>query len=359
MPNFKSLSIAALFVFLGACASPGLSFTVDEPAKNPSAAKLRSVAVMEFTGPFGHVFTSSMDAMLRSANYEGYPWFDVSPYRREAYGFSASRSDAISMGEDLGVEAVWFGEVYSSNDQSYPFLKEKRRCVEWDGLFDCERRETYTVECVDIEADVEVHAMLVEVATGRIVADRTLRDYDDDRVCREAYGRRHNSERPRHHTPYYDDHHFGNGWGSSERGRKMARRMVAGLSHKLRKEVAPFQRTAYARLMETPTTPYVELNSGFASALVEAKSGRNQSACRQFESMYDNYPDDGALIYNMGACAEMFGELDKAGKYYDTALQKVGMSASDEFRNIAGQALTRLGSLQASQAYLKAQTETN
>lgn len=352
---------------LSNCASPGLEYTVSEPAYNTEAAKLREVAVMGFEGPHGQTFTASLDGLLRGATFEGYPWFQVSPYSSRNDGWGGSVGQAIRMGKDLGVTGVWFGDVDARSSFSPPYYEQRTKCVEWDGPFDCERRVTYEVECFDIRAEVRIHALLTDVEQGYVVADERMSDADSDRVCRETYyyDKKRGKGRDKHHDNrrHYDPHNahqrsrglgaFGfDYWEHQDRGRRMERRLVSQQASRLRRIIAPYERTAKARLMEAPSLPYTELVNGFEGALSAAKSGNNMSSCRQFEALSSQFPDDPALNYNLGACAEMFGELTQASALYQRAEELAGPTADEDFLKFSNKAFRRLNELRNSQAYL-------
>ncbi|WP_018997785.1 tetratricopeptide repeat protein [Hirschia maritima] len=349
------------FCVLSNCASPGLEYTVSEPAFNTEAAKLREVAVMEFDGFHGHAFTASLDGMLRHAVFEGYPWFTVaSAYSSGRNNHAGSVGHAVRVGESLNVTGVWFGDVDSYSSASPPYYETRTKCVEWDGPFDCERRVTYEVECFDIRAEVQVHALLANVVDGYVVADERLSDSDSDRVCRETYyyDTKHKKGKKRHYSRHAS--HSGFGWGYShwefqDRAHRMERRLVARQASKLRRVIAPFERTAKARLMDTPTLPYNELVTGFESAIKAARNGNNMASCRQFEAMVSNFPDEPALNYNLGACAEMFGEIAEASELYQRAEELAGPAASEDFLKVSQSAFRRLNDLQNSQVYLTQQ----
>ncbi len=356
---------------LSNCASPGLEYTVSEPAYNTEAAKLREVAIMGFSGQHGHTFTSSLDGLLRNTVFEGYPWFEVSPYSSRS-GWSGSIGQAVRTGEDLGVQGVWFGDVDTYSSVSPPYREVRSKCVEWDGPFDCERRVDYEVECFDIHAEVSISARLADVAGGYVVADERMSDRDSDRVCRETYyyhdhggkggkkGKKHKGDgHGRQHYSGYNrgglsSYGFGY-WEHQDRAERMERRLVAQQAGRLRRVIAPFERTAKARLMETPGLPYTELVTGFEGAISAAKSGNNLASCRQFEALSTQFPDDPSLNFNLGACAEMFGELQQASELYQRAEELAGPMPTEDFLKLSRKAFTRVSDLKLNQSYLTQQ----
>ncbi|MFC7291901.1 hypothetical protein [Hirschia litorea] len=353
---------------LSNCASPGLDYTVAEPAYNTEAAKLRDVAVMGFGGPHGHAFTSSLDGMLRAATFEGYPWFQVSPYHSQSGGWGGSLGEARRMGNDLGVSGVWYGEVDSRSSISPPFRETRSRCVEWNDDKKCVVRANYHVECFDIRAEVRVHALLADVREGYIAADERMSDQDSDRVCRETVHYQSSKKRGkgdrRNRNPYPS--HYGSGfgggyghdfWEAQERGRRMERRLVVQQASRLRRVIAPYERTSRAYLMEVPSLPYMDLVNGFDTALSAAKNGNNLMSCRQFDDLSVQFPDDAFLKFNLGACAEMFGELDDAMRLYEQANDLAGPMPDEDFTKLYQKAFKRVSDLQLNQVYLERQLE--
>ena len=353
MKQARSLATLSLFslvaIVLTACAStPGLRYTVAEPAKNSHAASLRRVAVMGFTGWRGGDFARAFDASLREARFEGRPWFDVTaPTGDPALytgGFGPSaHARAVEFGEAYGLDGVWYGDVDTESWASHVYYETRKKCVEWDGLFDCETRKEYEVACRDYDARATARMVLVDVKTGHIVVDRLFTDDDSDRDCWER------DEYRKHRHGYYDRGFGHSAFHSAAPG--MEHGLLMSLSGRLRQEIAPYTRTEKAELMETPSLPYMDLTNGFAQAVELAKDGRGRSACDLFETMSARYgEEDAALAYNLAACSEMAGDLDAAHDRYAFALKLGGATLSEDFLSQADKALRRLGALEVDRA---------
>ena len=342
MADWRILSrITALIggaLALVSCAStPGLSYTVAEPAANSHAASLRRVAVLGFSGWHGGEFARSFDASLREARFEGAPWFDVTAPTGDpalySGGFGPSaQARAIEFGEAYGLDGVWYGDVDTDSWASHVYYEMRKKCVEWDGLFDCETRKEYEVACRDFEARATTRMVLVDVRSGQIVVDRLFSDDDSDKRCRErGEGWRHGG----HHSRL------------DPAAPEMERNLLHSLSGRLRREIAPYTRSQKARLMTSPSLPYMDLTNGFAQAVSLAEDGRGQAACALFETMDERFgEEDPALAYNLAACAEMAGDLDAARDRYEAALQIGGMTLTPDFLKDADEALRRLGALE-------------
>ncbi len=360
----KICLVLGVWVGLAGCASPGLEYLAPQPAGNPEAANLRRVLVMELVGPHGDEVAGSLSSMLVDAEFDGAPWFDVSLGPRPAiWAGEPDIDDAVAYGERRGVDGVWIGAVETWSDKSWPYRETRKRCVEWDGLFDCERREEYQVDCVDFDAEIEIYLTLVDVRNRAIVAQPKLRDTDSDKICHEVYGggkgkkgkHRHSGSSEHFYGDYDDD--FGGG-----RLYQMERRMAVSLVKQLRTSIAPHYRYVTATLMETPSTPYTDLTVGFTAALEDAKAGRNAVACGRYEDLWVQYPDDASLAYNMGACAEMFGEYDDANTYYDKAYDASSYLSGKphhDFMKTLTQSRDRLRGLISSQQRLDRMLETS
>lgn len=343
----------AVGLTLAACAStPGLRYTVAEPAANSHAASLRRVAVLGFTGWRGGEFARAFDASLREATFEGRPWFDVTaPTGDPALytgGFGPSaHARALEFGRAYGLDGVWYGDVDTDSRASGVYYETRKRCVEWDGLFDCETREEYEVACRDYDARATARLVLVDVGSGQIVLDRLLTDDDDDTQCWERGEGRHDRRRDDYHGGY----HGGHGGGFQGAAPDMERSLLLSLSGRLRGEIAPYTRTEKAELMTEPSLPYAELTAGFTQAVEMAKDGNGRSACSLFEAMSERYgEEDAALAYNLAACAEMQGDLDLAHNRYDAAIRLGGPTLTEDFLSQADKALRRLGALQVDRA---------
>jgi len=326
-------------LLLAACATTtDAPVDVSHTATNTQAAELRHVAVMGFGGWYGEDFARRLDDMLRSARYQGENWFNVSygdedkPFSRWG-GYGSQSLRAINFGQEFELDGVWYGYVESESVRSEPFKEERSVCVEWDGLFECKARETYDVNCVDLTAEVGVRVKLVSVANGDVVVDRELSDAAHQKACEgdKAFPPVEAKEGER----LYGRH----------AAPALERTLAVGLVSRLRRSVAPYEVVAQAKLMSRPMLAHEDLIKGFDAAMMDAEAGMTQSACEKFNVLAERFDDDPALSFNLGACAELNGDIDVAKVHYSLTIAQLDTHASDRGVQDMDRAMKRLASL--------------
>ncbi len=344
------LVFCAFVALLSACATaPGLSYLAVQPAEAPEASRLRHVAVLRFDGWHGETAANVLDTSLRQARFQSMNWFRVGPEDvdfdpsipgdgRYSTSIGGGRAAAVDYGRAHGMDGVWFGNTDSWSRTSGTFDKVKTRCVKWVGLFNCKTEEEYTVQCYEIDTEVEVRASLVDVQTGQVVFTKKFSDSDTERHCTDRHG-------------YWDER------SSPVFGRDNNRRereMIADCTRRFAGYVTPSQRRVTAELMQAPYYPYAELAAGFPVAMDAAEADQSANACGRFEAMAAQYPDEPSLIFNLGVCAEMRGNAMAALELYDEAVAAAGPGPRGDFLEQVNAARNRIDSLKRDEQVMDA-----
>lgn len=289
-----------------ACASPGLDYQARIPAGDPVVSQYRAVAVDLFRGPEGGWYASAFESMLASARFDGQPWFTLVTSYDRPEGVYRGRT-AIS----------WLDERHERNIV--------RRCVEWDGLFDCETRADVVEHCVNYEVEVEAEPELIDLATGRPVWAARYSGRASDRVCEDLGRVEDVGERgPRHgETRRHAWHSYGFGgdvWGGYIVD-ELVREALSDTLSAVRADVAPQNITARARLITEAIDPEVRADPRFGFAVRAARDGQYQAACEIWSALALEYPDAPAVKFNLGACAEAAGDYARAQALYGEVSQ--------------------------------------
>jgi hypothetical protein len=202
MPNFQPLlSCLGAVAVTAAATMPALAQKVDYdarfPAKNREAATLTSLAVLPFRGTDGDAFTSAIIASLQSSVLDGRPYFSVktlegmnyrppapppTPARGKGRGRRAAPAATISpsgeiaaavrLGQQLGVSAIYTGEVIGATLSRRNYNESKMVCEKQsDGK--CKMVQV-PVPCVDTSINYSVTPRIISVATGQVVYSRTV-----------------------------------------------------------------------------------------------------------------------------------------------------------------------------------------
>lgn len=278
------LCVAGLGV-LGACASAGLDYEARLPAGSLDAAEYRNVEVSGFRGPAGGWYSDRFEAMLVSAVLDGRPWFTVS---------RAALSETALAG-------LYEGRISVDDVDVHEYEQTVRKCVEWDGLFDCERREDVVEYCFDTRVDVSVYPELIDRKTGEIVFSGRYSGTASDSECHD----------------YYD--HFHGGIGRFDAPRDLIREALLDTLPDVRRDVAPRNATVRAPMVAEAIDPEARADPRFEQAVEAAKDGNGPTACSLWQGLGAEFPDAPAVTHNLGACAEASGDYAAAQDLYARA----------------------------------------
>lgn len=282
-------------VLAAACATPGYDYQARIAPTFPQAAEYRDVMVGEFRGPAGYVAEEEFAAMLDQIVIDGEYWF-TDPYGNPA-GTYSGRVDIDS----------WEAETR---------FERKKRCVEYDGLFDCERRAVVETECREETVEVVVTAELIDQRTGRLVLRQEQLGGASRESCIDVAEYPYNGEElgvwgePRYSS--YDPYNAPIG---------MVEDATIEAVHRFRNDIAPYYQTMRAEIMTEGLTPEAQNDPRFAAAVKATKDGNFMGACAQWDELGREWTQSPAILHNLGACAEARGDMATAQMRYARAAE--------------------------------------
>jgi len=321
-----------LALVLGACASPGLSYTARSPAGDPVAAAYRTVAVGYFSGPEGEWYTGAFETMLLGTQFDGGPWFIVH-----------------HPGAPEGTyEGHYSGQVDIVEIDVWDEMRTRQKCVEWDGLFDCEHRAEVLEACLEVEVAVAVTARLTDVGNGAIRFQQTYHGRAAEETCEEVeiVSGKYAGRRKR------GDGHFGwlhdrFGAAADDLTVALVREALGDTLDSVRRDIAPRNGRARAPLVAEAVDPEVRADPRFAAALAAAGEGDAGRGCALFAVLGEAYPAAPGVRHNLGACAEAAGDTEAAEAHYAAALEALAVHpGGGEAEAILVRALGRISRLQ-------------
>jgi len=310
---------AATLAGLSACET-GIDVPISLPAQSTAAAQLRTIAVLDFQGADGANYATALEATLTQAVFDQARYFNVISRQSLAgrTGISGSSDAAIAAairyGAEIGVDAVYFGDVTNVDVSQTSQTVEKSRCVEFDGPFDCERREQYNTVCYTTNATYTVVPKVASVATGVVVYSDTLTGTSSSYHCQEDTN-------------------------PKTRDALLAEARTETLG-KVRNAVAPRNGQAKVDLVETATLGDRQDQAAFDGAVAFAKAGRMDRACGAWELLLDTYPTTFEILYNTAVCAEVSGDFSRALDMYgqlDAGLVTPNKKVTDALARVRGQ----------------------
>ena len=312
MKNFISLSVAAFFV-LSACAAPVVKTTALVPAKFHEATKLKEIAVLPFDGPGGKEFAAEIEGTLASINIDDQQYFTLIERTRIEKILSEQalsqtgvidETTAGKVGKLIGAKGIYTGVVNTRNIQNNHYRENREECVYREIKYDkkgkayegnCVRWRKYAVSCAKKQATFAFTPKLIEVQTGRIV-------YSNNKVWMESSSACQDSR-----TPLASDSEL---IAKAKEKAKMS----------FKKDIAPNYVTFTVTLMDS--------KEGITSNEAEQKmdqgsdfAGHNRldRACELWGEARILSPNAPSLIYNLGVCAEVRGDLENALELYKKA----------------------------------------
>ncbi|MEM7767371.1 MAG: hypothetical protein AAF253_07775 [Pseudomonadota bacterium] len=323
---------------LGACSTPGLHYQARNVAGVPDAAAYRTVSVGYFSGPEGDWYTSAFESMLLNADFDGGPWFIV---------------------HNPGAPRGTYGGRYSGHVDIIDvrvdeYTRSEKKCVEWDGLFDCEHRAEVLQACIDVDVDVSVTAKLVDIDDGAIIFQNAYHGRSDEHDCDDVkiISGKYAGKRKRGYGPFGHFHdRFGSpsGYLTHDLVQEALRETLSAI----RLDIAPYNSNAKAPLLAEAIDPEVRADPRFAQAIAAAEEGDLDGGCRTWDVLLAAYPAAPGVRHNAGACAEAAGDLPRAQALYAEAVDGMAMFRRDgaAFDTLVA-ALNRISAVRNSDAQL-------
>jgi len=268
--RFKGLIAGGLAL----CAVPASAETLPAsgvyPAGNDAAAALGTIAIEPFGGVDGQQLGIAVADRLRSVTIRGEPYFLVIPV--------TARPQA---------DAVLQGTAGAETSRRESGTREEEVCVERDEDRDCIRKEKQKIPCWDQVVRLDATVRLVGVE-GELIHGFDRADEQAQRFCQ-------GDDRP-----------------STE---ALVRQLAARYADSLRSDLAPVERFEQVRVMETRKGLSRDDGRAFRDAVRLTKDDPD-AACAAWSALEAANPDNAAVLFDLGLCAESRGELYEAFDYY-------------------------------------------
>ena len=309
---FQTLFIICGLVCLAliSCAPPAVKTTALVPAKFHEATKLTTVAVLPFDGPGGREFSNEIEGALAAVNVDDKQYFTLIDRTKlekilKEQEFSQTgivdETTASKVGKLLGAKGIYTGAVTGRSCEDSRFTEKRSKCASQDRDGKCTRWTEYSVSCTKMDAIFSFTPKLIEVETGRIIYSNNISGAASGSGCQD-------SGRP---IPSEND-------------------LIAMAKEKckdsFKRDVAPNYVTFNIRLMESKEgITSKEAEGKMDQAMDFAKNNRLDRACELWGESRVLSTNSPSLLYNLGICAEVRGDLESALDLYkkaDRALNK-------------------------------------
>lgn len=292
----KRFLVLALLGLVAACQTPGYDYSARAAPNFTEALAYTDVVAGRFDGPAGDVAEAEFEMLLANTVLEGRPWFIVQDPDRP--------------------QGLYEGQVRVADYRGEIRRETEKRCVEYDGPFDCERRAVVERECFREIVDVEVQATLVDFASRRAVFTSARQGTTDREDCYDV------AEYPDTDQPtgqvgpvsYESYSAFDAPYG-------MIQSAVPAAVSQFRTDIAPYTASFRAEIVTKPLIGEEAGEPRFAAAVKATRQGNFLGACAQWAELAAAYPNAPGIQHNYGACAEARGDMAEAHSLYAHAAE--------------------------------------
>ena len=295
----NKICISVLIILMVACAGPKIKQDVVMPAKENGMKSVKKVAVIGFGGDHQQEFAIKLESFLASVKVKNTPYFTVVDRKsindiiKEQRMVSESglfnEKDMVKLGKLSGVDTVVNGFVKWPKLETTSFNQERSYCVQTDKNGQCARWGTKQVSCRKQESNFDVTIKAISVEKGDITFSKNYIGTDNNIYCSDS--------------------------GSQKTASELAQNAIDSAMSHMREDIAPYIIVMTIELMtddDSALDDNKEAYALFESGIQFADSKRMDRACEKFRAATAIYDKSPALYYNLGVCAEINGDLDKA-----------------------------------------------
>ena len=327
-----AVCVGAAVISAAHARGPKITVVALIPAQASEAGRLREVAVLPFEGTGGKEMAGSVEAVLTGIRLDDTQYFKVGERARldslldeirRSQSRLNSQDQALQAGKLMGVKGLYGGTVAAplwsqSNSQEQRQVCAKRENKNnlkgWLGLGKCESWQTVNASCVKKAVVFSFKPRLIEIETGLIVYSDELKGAAKMAHCSDSSAPAPSDE------ALIDE----------ARGVALAR---------FRNAVAPSYRNIDIELIDSGRVVQDKAaRLRYDSAIEFAKAKRLDRACELWREVESLEPPTMPVLYSLGVCAEVAGNLTASEDLYrkaDRLLQKPDSRVSAALERIA------------------------
>ncbi|HED33010.1 MAG TPA: hypothetical protein ENJ08_02175 [Gammaproteobacteria bacterium] len=321
MTLVKKILTGFLTIFMAACAGPKIKQRVVMPAKENSMKTVKKIAVIDFSGDHQREFSTKLESFLANIKVKNKPYFTVVDRNaldliiKEQKMVSESglfdEKDAVKLGRLSGVDTVVNGFVKWPSMETQSFHEERSVCVRTNSKGKCKEWGTTQVRCNRQVSKFNVTVKAISVEKGVVTFSKNYVGVGKNEYCSDSTGK-------------------GKKLPSS-----LSQEAINSAMLTMRRDLAPYIVVMTIELMNSDDSELKDNKSAnklFESGLEFADSKRMDRACQKFGAATAQYDKSPALYHNLGVCAEIEGNLEKALKLHshaDNLLEKPDKNISN------------------------------
>lgn len=301
-----SFSLIGMSFVLG-CSTPAVKTSMLVPARYREASTIKEIAVLPFDGRGGKVFSSEIEGAIAGVKVNDKQYFNIvdrasidkaqNEMALQQYGI-VDVSTAAKFGKVIGAKGIYTGVVTETNVSDSNYRESRKECASYkkeNGISKCTSWREGTVRCTKRTATFAFTPKLIDVETGRVVYANNIVGSASDEVCSDS-GR-----------PLAGDEQL------------MAQAKDTA-KNSFTRDIAPSYQTIEIKLMESADgIPSGDAYVKFKQGLEFVKAGRLDRGCELWGEAWTTEPNSTALLYNLGICSEVIGDMEQALYLYKKA----------------------------------------
>ncbi|MET0069452.1 MAG: hypothetical protein ABW096_05385 [Candidatus Thiodiazotropha sp.] len=296
MSSMRTIILVICLIMISGCiTTKQVAVKARFPAAYPDATALKRISVLGFQGSDGAGFADQLTAELKSANLDGQLIFSVMS-KDVIKGRTGDIKTAMRHGKSLGVQGVYYGQVDRLTMANRNWQQERTKCLEKKNFFKCKKSQKIKVTCYEQLATYTAQPKLVNVLTGNIVYTESISSSSKNQYCTDTGRKFSNAE-----------------------FNALLRKDVAA---KVRRRVAPFNGVFNVKLKNDTDGLTGEARDKFKSGLSFSDAGQMDRACaiwQELSALSAESNNNISLVYNLGVCAEVVADYDRALELYSKA----------------------------------------
>lgn len=302
------LASSCALVGMAACTTPGISYEARLMPESIAAAETRTVQVDRFRGPAGGWYARQFETMIANTVFDGEAWFTLADFTVGVPGDTPA--------------GTYTGHIDIDDYDWSEYHRTTSKCVEWDGLFDCETRVDAEELCVEERVSVSAHPRLIDADTGEVVFSGSYGGTSSRETCLETgiydgeFNKKLKRKRHGHALFGYNPVSF----VGFDVPADLVRDALFETLQPIRRDIAPRNATVRAKFITEALDPVARADVRFQQAL-DLSSKDPFSSCAMWTGMAEEYPEAPAVIHNLGACAEATSDFQTAQGHYARAAE--------------------------------------
>lgn len=307
--KFKLAILALVLTTLSACSTPKVSKEIEMPAHESGMIGTKKLAIFNINGDKDGMFTAQVESYMANIKVRGAPYFQVLEREMLAKIVAEQKmvsstglfdeKEAVKLGNLAGADTLIMGVVKIPPTTQRRYQEEEEICAKPKNVSafstQCVLKQKVAYNCLERGANIDFNLKAVSVQKGNILFTKMYSGSSSSSRCERLNG------------------------GKLASDTELLNLAINSTLANLRKDVAPYTVTVTIEFMEKDNVMGKATKEKIKSALAFVEQNRMDRACEMFRETLAGDTGSPALAYNLGICAEISGDFDKADRFYNQA----------------------------------------